>query len=96
MPSTTSTVPITSHHGGGGGGGDVPGGRCNQLGQESATASGATLFCQRNLDGPGLAWRAVVEGGGCLNQTMTGIGLDGHRYACRRGPGGLNHWVRVG
>jgi hypothetical protein len=27
---------------------------------------------------------------------MTGTGLDGHSYACRRGTGGLNHWVRVG
>ena len=62
----------------------------------SGTASGATLFCQRNLQVGGLTWRPVVEGGGCLNKTMTGIGLDGHRYACRRGPGGLNHWVRTG
>jgi hypothetical protein len=38
----------------------------------------------------------VTAGGGCLNRTMTGIGLDGHRYACREGAGGLNHWVRVG
>jgi hypothetical protein len=37
----------------------------------------------------------VVAGGGCLSQTMTGIGLDGHHYACRRGAFGLNHWVRT-
>jgi hypothetical protein len=58
--------------------------------------SGATLFCQHDQIDGSLRWRAVTNGGGCLNRTMTGTGLDGHRYACRLGAGGLNHWKRAG
>jgi hypothetical protein len=91
-PVPRSTPPPTSRPAGG----NVPGAPCSPLGAKSSTASGATLFCQRDQHGRrGLSWRAVVEGGGCLNVTMTGIGLDGHHYVCRRGPFGLNHWVRV-
>lgn len=89
-PTTTPPPPTSAP-----GQGDVAGASCPVLGQQSATAAGVTLFCQSNQRGPGLAWREVVAGGGCLNRTMTGIGADGHHYACRLGDGGLNHWVRV-
>jgi hypothetical protein len=89
--SGTSSTAASAHPGT-----DSPGGRCSTLGQKSSTASGATLYCQHDQQDGTLRWRAVTDGGGCLNRTMTGIGLDGHRYACRVGAGGLNHWVRVG
>lgn len=89
--SGTSSAAPSPHPGA-----DSPGGRCSTLGQKSSTASGATLYCQHDQQDGTLRWRAVTDGGGCLNRTMTGIGLDGHRYACRIGAGGLNHWVRVG
>lgn len=90
-PATTSAAAPSPHPGA-----DSPGGKCSTLGQKSSTASGATVFCQHDQQDGTLRWRAVTAGGGCLNRTMTGIGLDGHRYACREGAGGLNHWVRVG
>lgn len=89
--TTTSSTTPSPHPGA-----DSPDGPCGTLGQKSSTASGATLYCQHDQRDGSLRWRAVTEGGGCLNRTMTGIGLDGHRYACREGAGGLNHWVRVG
>jgi hypothetical protein len=90
-PATTSAAAPSPHPGK-----DSPDGRCSKLGEKSSTASGATLYCQHDQQDGTLRWRAVTDGGGCLNRTMTGIGLDGHRYACRIGAGGLNHWVRVG
>lgn len=77
-------------------GSDRPDRPCGTLGEKSAMRSGATLFCQHDQTDGSLRWRAVTNGGGCLNQTMTGTGLDGHRYACRLGVGGLNHWKRAG
>lgn len=87
-PSTGSTV--TAHTGS-----DVPDGPCSTLGARSATSGGATLYCQHDQADGSLRWRPITNGGGCLNRTMTGIGLDGHRYACREGAGGLNHWQRI-
>ncbi len=72
---------------------DVPRGSCQALGAKSATADGASLFCQRDPGDRSLRWRPVTDGGGCLNRTMTGVGLDGKPYACRVGPDGLNHWA---
>lgn len=71
---------------------DAAEGRCGTLGAKSADSSGTTLFCQRDQTDGSLRWRAVVDGGGCLNQTMTGTGADGRSYACTLGDNGLNHW----
>jgi len=71
---------------------DGPGGRCGTLGEKSSTPDGATLFCQHDQTDGRLRWRAVTNGGGCLNQTMTGTGVDGEAYACRRDANGLNYW----
>lgn len=68
---------------------------CPSLAARSANASGTTLFCQHNQSDGSLQWRAVIDGGGCLNQTMTGTGSDGHSYVCQLGDNGLNHWHRA-
>lgn len=88
--STTATATTTRS------GAQVPGGPCDTLGQRSATATGATLYCQHDQSDGALRWRPVTDGGGCLNRTMTGIGLDGRHYVCRTGPDGLNHWQPAG
>jgi hypothetical protein len=71
---------------------DSPDGPCSTLGAKSSTSGGATLFCQHDQTDGSLRWRAVTNGGGCLNQTMTGTGVDGKHYACRRDTNGLNYW----
>lgn len=65
---------------------------CGDLGEKRVTTAGYHVFCQRNFPNTGLAWRPVVDGGGCLNRTMTGIGVDGRNYLCRANSSGLNRW----
>jgi hypothetical protein len=71
---------------------DSPDGPCGTLGEKSSTSDGATLYCQHDQQDGSLRWRAVTNGGGCLNRTMTGTGLDGQQYDCRRSTNGLNYW----
>ncbi len=75
--------------------GPVAGGRCRTLGDKATVAGGWTVFCQTDFSAGGLSWRAVVDGGGCLSRTMTGIGTDGHAYVCRPDRTGLDHWRRA-
>jgi hypothetical protein len=57
-------------------------------------AQGWNVFCQFNFAAGTLAWRPVVDGGGCLSQRMTGIGMDGHHYVCRLDGSHLDRWRR--
>lgn len=66
---------------------------CPSLATRSEDAAGTTLYCQVDQTDHTLRWRAVVDGGGCLNQTMTGVGADGVSYACRLDGSGHNHWA---
>lgn len=72
---------------------ELPGGDCAALGARSADAHGTTLYCQVDQIERVLRWRAVVRGGGCLNQSMDGMGADGVAYVCRLDDSGLNHWA---
>lgn len=53
------------------------------------------MYCQHDQGDQSLRWRAVTDAGGCVSQTMTGIGVDGKNYACRLAANGLNYWVPV-
>ncbi len=68
---------------------------CNALGDKGTATGGSTVFCQRDFSNGSLAWRGVVDGGGCLSKKMTGIGTDGQRYRCRPDRSGLDHWRRA-
>ena len=68
---------------------------CAALGDKATATGGSTVFCQRDFRNGSLAWRAVVDGGGCLSKRMTGIGTDGQRYLCRPDRQGLDHWRRA-
>ncbi len=65
---------------------------CQTLGAKDTAPGGSNVFCQRNFATGSLAWRAVVDGGGCLNKTMTGIGIDGRNYTCRPDGPHLDRW----
>lgn len=69
-------------------------GPCPTLGDRT-TIGAVTAYCQHDQQDGRLRWRLVVDGGGCLNRTMTGVGADGRHYACRLGPAGLEHWRPV-
>jgi hypothetical protein len=77
-------------------GGDAAGGPCPKLAAKSSDADGTTLYCQVDQDDRVLRWRAVVDKGGCLSQSMTGVGADGLEYRCRLDDSGLNHWALAG
>lgn len=69
---------------------------CPTLAGKSADAAGTTLFCQVDQTDRTLRWRAVVDRGGCLSQSMTGVAADGRIYQCRLDASGLNHWALAG
>ncbi|MET3805091.1 hypothetical protein ABIB25_002091 [Nakamurella sp. UYEF19] len=73
-------------------GAPVAGRPCQHLGDKGTVAGGSNVFCQTNFANRTLAWRAVVDGGGCLSKRMRGIGIDGRNYACRADGPGLDHW----
>jgi hypothetical protein len=77
-------------------GSDAAGSPCAALAARSSDAAGTTLYCQVDRADRTLRWRAVVNGGGCLNQSMTGTGADGLAYRCRLDASGLNHWAPAG
>jgi hypothetical protein len=72
------------------------GGPCPTLAARAADAAGTTLYCQVDRADRTLRWRAVINGGGCLNQSMTGTAADGLAYRCRLDASGLNHWAPAG
>lgn len=74
-------------------GSDTAGAPCPTLADRSGDAAGTTLYCQVDQGDRTLRWRAVVDKGGCLNQSMTGIGVDGREYACRLDDSERNHWA---
>lgn len=94
-PATPSTNAAPSSPGPAAPGSDVPNAPCAPFGARSSTAAGVTVYCQHDQGDQSLRWRAVTDAGGCVSQTMTGIGVDGKHYACRRAANGLNYWVRV-
>lgn len=69
---------------------------CGTLGAKSSSSDGTTLYCQRDQTDGTLRWRSVSAGGGCLNQSMTGVGPDHATYVCQLGTDGRNHWVAAG
>jgi hypothetical protein len=77
-------------------GSDAAGSPCAALAARSSDAAGTTLYCQVDRADRTLRWRAVVNGGGCLNQSMTGTAADGLAYRCRLDASGLNHWAPAG
>lgn len=74
-------------------GASADGETCPSLAVRGADAAGTTLYCQVDQTDRTLRWRAVVNGGGCLNQTMTGVGADDVDYICRLDASGRNHWA---
>ena len=74
----------------------APGQSCSSLGAKGTAAAGYNVFCQRNFATGTLAWRAVANGGGCLNKQMTGIGVDGKNYACRAAGPTMDRWRPAG
>lgn len=93
-PSSTPTSSMSSTAGTPGvEAADAP---CPTLADRSSDSAGTTLYCQVDQSDRTLRWRAVVDGGGCLNQTMTGVGADGVAYACRLDGSGRNHWAVAG
>lgn len=88
--TTRTTTAITPR-----GGQPAPGRPCPALGIKAGATGGFTVFCQRDFSNGTFAWRAVVDGGGCLSKRMTGIGTDGQLYRCRPDDRGLDHWRRA-
>lgn len=76
-------------------GAPAPGRPCPALGLKAKATGGFTVYCQRDFRNGSFAWRAVVNGGGCLSKRMTGIGTDGQLYRCRPDTRGLDHWRRA-
>lgn len=87
VPSTTSTrtAPTTATS-------VAEGLSCPSLGAAGTDPHGTTFYCQVNPSTQALAWRAVTDGGGCLNQTMTGRDAGGVAYRCTLDSTGHNHW----
>lgn len=75
---------------------DAAGAPCPELASRSSDVAGTTLYCQVDQVDRALRWRAVVDKGGCLSQSMTGIAADGRTYRCRLDDSGLNHWASTG
>lgn len=88
-----ATTPVQTAPGAGAPAAGQP---CPDLGDKGTVAGGSNVFCQKNFANGTLAWRPVVDGGGCLSKRMRGIGIDGRHYACRPDGAGLDHWHPVG
>lgn len=86
--TSTATAPAPE-------GAPAPGRPCAVLGDKATAVGGSTVFCQHDFGTGSLAWRAVVDGGGCLSKKMTGTGADGQHYRCRPDSRGLDHWRRA-
>lgn len=94
-PAGATTAPRTSPPTSVPNGERAAGQPCQGLGDKATAAGGNTLYCQTNFANGSLAWRAVVDGGGCLSKKMTGIGTDGRPYVCRPDRKGLDFWRRA-
>lgn len=76
--------------------GDSAGSPCPTLAARSSNPAGTTVYCQVDQVARTLQWRAVVNKGGCLNQSMVGVGADGKQYSCVLDASGQNHWAPAG